>query len=117
MLTENYDAGGAALEVGYESTTQFSREYSRLFGQPPMRYVRTLRQLSGADDLRSAVWRETNLISRRWIGIDHVWFNPEQTRTTSVAIDALLKKVGAQLWTQHDFDENAKLKKAPNFYE
>jgi AraC-like DNA-binding protein len=55
MLTENYDAGGAALEVGYESTTQFSREYSRLFGQPPMRYVRTLRQLSGADDLRSAV--------------------------------------------------------------
>src|SRR3984893_8253480 len=55
MLTENYDAGGAALEVGYESTTQFSREYSRLFGQPPMRYVRTLRQLSGADPLRSAV--------------------------------------------------------------
>lgn len=55
MLAENYDAGGAALEVGYESTTQFSREYSRLFGQPPMRYVRTQRQLSGADDLRSAV--------------------------------------------------------------
>jgi AraC-like DNA-binding protein len=55
MLTENYDAGTAAMEVGYESTTQFSREYSRLFGQPPMRYVRTLRQLSGADALRSAV--------------------------------------------------------------
>jgi AraC-like DNA-binding protein len=55
MLTENYDAGTAAMEVGYESTTQFSREYSRLFGQPPMRYVRTLRQLSGADGLRSAV--------------------------------------------------------------
>jgi AraC-like DNA-binding protein len=44
MLTENYDAGGAALEVGYESTTQFSREYSRFFGQPPMRNVRTLRR-------------------------------------------------------------------------
>ena len=55
MLTENYDAGTASMEVGYESTTQFSREYSRLFGQPPMRYVRTLRQLSGADALRSAV--------------------------------------------------------------
>ena len=55
MLTENYDAGSAAMEVGYESTTQFSREYSRLFGQPPMRYVRTLRQLSGAEALRSAV--------------------------------------------------------------
>jgi hypothetical protein len=34
-----------------------------------------------------------------------------------VEIDAFLKKVGAQLWTQHDFAENAKLKKAPNFYE
>jgi hypothetical protein len=43
--------------------------------------------------------------------------NPEQTRTTRVGIDAFLKKVGAQLWMQHDFDENAKLKKAPNFYE
>jgi AraC-like DNA-binding protein len=55
LLTESYDAGSAALEVGYESATQFSREYKRFFGQPPMRYVRTLRQLSGADDLRSAV--------------------------------------------------------------
>jgi AraC-like DNA-binding protein len=55
MLTENYDAGSAALEVGYESATQFSREYRRFFGQPPMLYVRTLRQLSGADALRSAV--------------------------------------------------------------
>jgi AraC-like DNA-binding protein len=44
MLTENYDAGSAALEVGYESATQFSREYSRFFGQPPMRNVRTLRR-------------------------------------------------------------------------
>jgi AraC-like DNA-binding protein len=55
MLTENYDAGGAALEVGYESTTQFSREYSRLFGQPPIRNVRALRQVPGRDPLRSAV--------------------------------------------------------------
>ena len=55
MLTENYDAGGAALEVGYESTTQFSREYSRLFGQPPIRNVRALRRVPGGDPLRSAV--------------------------------------------------------------
>ena len=55
MLTANYDAGSAALEVGYESATQFSREYRRFFGQPPMRHVRTLRQFSGADALRSAV--------------------------------------------------------------
>lgn len=55
MLTGNYDAGSAALQVGYESATQFSREYSRFFGQPPMRYVRTLRQLSGSDAIRTAV--------------------------------------------------------------
>jgi transcriptional regulator GlxA family with amidase domain len=55
MLTGNYDAGSAALQVGYESATQFSREYSRFFGQPPMRYVRTLRQLSDSDALRTEV--------------------------------------------------------------
>jgi N-acyl homoserine lactone hydrolase len=44
-------------------------------------------------------------------------FNPEQTRATRVAIDAFLKKTGAQLWIQHDFNGNAKLKKSPNFYE
>jgi AraC-like DNA-binding protein len=55
MLTENYDAGSAAIGVGYESTTQFSREYSRLFGQPPIRNVRALRQVPGGDPLRSAI--------------------------------------------------------------
>ena len=55
MLAENYHAGSAAIEVGYESTTQFSREYSRLFGQPPIRNVRALRQVPGGDPLRSAV--------------------------------------------------------------
>ncbi len=44
-------------------------------------------------------------------------FNQQQTRTTRVAIDAFLKKTGAQLWIQHDFNGNAKLKKSPDFYE
>jgi glyoxylase-like metal-dependent hydrolase (beta-lactamase superfamily II) len=44
-------------------------------------------------------------------------FNPEQTRATRVAVDAFLKKTRAQLWIQHDFNGNAKLKKSPNFYE
>jgi AraC-like DNA-binding protein len=35
MLTENMDAGAAAFQVGYESASQFSREYSRQFGVPP----------------------------------------------------------------------------------
>jgi AraC-like DNA-binding protein len=43
MLMEGLDAATAAFEVGYESASQFNREYSRFFGQPPMRDVRTLR--------------------------------------------------------------------------
>lgn len=43
MLMDGLDAASAAFEVGYESATQFNREYSRFFGQPPMRDIRTLR--------------------------------------------------------------------------
>jgi AraC-like DNA-binding protein len=43
MLNSGVDAASAALEVGYESPTQFHREYSRFFGQPPMRDIRVLR--------------------------------------------------------------------------
>lgn len=44
MLNSGLDAASAAFEVGYESPTQFSREYSRFFGQPPIRDVSALRQ-------------------------------------------------------------------------
>ena len=44
MLNSGMDASSAAFEVGYESATQFSREYSRFFGQPPVRDVRALRE-------------------------------------------------------------------------
>lgn len=43
MLIDGMDATSAAYEVGYESVSQFSREYSRFFGQPPMRDVKALR--------------------------------------------------------------------------
>lgn len=43
LLTEAVDAGTAAFQVGYESVTQFSREYRRLFGNPPMRDIALLR--------------------------------------------------------------------------
>jgi len=43
MLMDGLDAASAAFEVGYESASQFNREYSRFFGQPPMRHIRTLR--------------------------------------------------------------------------
>jgi AraC-like DNA-binding protein len=43
MLNDNLDAGSAAMRVGYESASQFSREYSRLFGQPPHRDMKMVR--------------------------------------------------------------------------
>ena len=43
MLNNGLDAASAAFEVGYESASQFNREYRRLFGQPPMRDIQTLR--------------------------------------------------------------------------
>ena len=44
MLTERTDAATAAFHVGYDSPSQFSREYSRLFGAPPLRDIASLRQ-------------------------------------------------------------------------
>ena len=43
MLTEELDAASAAFEVGYESPSQFNREYKRFFGQPPGRDVQAIR--------------------------------------------------------------------------
>ena len=43
MLTGELDVASAAFEVGYESPSQFNREYRRLFGQPPMRDIKGLR--------------------------------------------------------------------------
>jgi N-acyl homoserine lactone hydrolase len=44
-------------------------------------------------------------------------FNAAQTAASRAAVEAFLKQTGAQLWIQHDFTGNAKLKKAPAFYE
>jgi len=48
MLADGLDAASAAFEVGYESASQFSREYSRFFGQPPMRDIKSRRQAISA---------------------------------------------------------------------
>jgi N-acyl homoserine lactone hydrolase len=44
-------------------------------------------------------------------------FNQDQTRASREAIEAFLKQTNSQLWIQHDFVGNAKLKKSPAFYD
>jgi len=46
MLASGMDVAQAAYEVGYESPSQFTREYSRLFGAPPARDMAQFRQKS-----------------------------------------------------------------------
>jgi len=50
MLINGLDAATAAFEVGYESASQFNREYKRFFGQPPMRDIQA-RRLAGPQQL------------------------------------------------------------------
>ena len=49
MLSERLDATSAAIRVGYESPSQFSREYGRLFGNSPLRDIKNLRQASALE--------------------------------------------------------------------
>lgn len=46
MLDRQLDAGSAAMHVGYESVSQFNREYCRFFGAPPLRDIKRMRYLS-----------------------------------------------------------------------
>ena len=48
MLNEQLSASGAAFQVGYESASQFSREYNRPFGAPPRRDIGQMRRDTGA---------------------------------------------------------------------
>jgi AraC-like DNA-binding protein len=49
MLAEKQDATTAAFQVGYESPSQFSREYGRLFGAPPLRDITSLRLMAASE--------------------------------------------------------------------
>ncbi len=44
LLTEATDAAEVSFRVGYESPSQFSREYSRMFGLPPIEDIRRLKE-------------------------------------------------------------------------
>jgi AraC-like DNA-binding protein len=43
LLADNADAASVAYRVGYQSASQFSREYARMFGAPPIRDVQNIR--------------------------------------------------------------------------
>ncbi|MDP2697145.1 AraC family transcriptional regulator [Thalassospira sp.] len=47
IMANSMDAASAGYHVGYESPSQFSREYRRLFGAPPRRDIEKLRMASG----------------------------------------------------------------------
>ena len=44
-------------------------------------------------------------------------YSQDETRASRKSVDVFLKKTGAQLWIQHDYEGFAKLKKSPQFYE
>jgi len=69
MLNENLDAGSAGGRVGYESPSQFSREYSRLLDAPPQRDVTRMRlaPLTGGANPRRTVKRS----AARGTGLRH----------------------------------------------
>lgn len=53
MMEGGFSATQAAFEVGYESISQFTREYGRLFGAPPKRHALRGRSESGSPKTRS----------------------------------------------------------------
>ena len=44
-------------------------------------------------------------------------FDADVTRATRINTEAFLTETGAQMWIQHDPPTNAKLKKAPEYYD
>lgn len=53
MLIQALDASSTAARVGYESVSQFNREYSRQFGAPPQRDIKRMRELPGGGVLQA----------------------------------------------------------------
>jgi AraC-like DNA-binding protein len=51
MLVERLDVGSAGYRVGYQSPSQFSREYSRLYGLSPLHDVESVRETVGGEVL------------------------------------------------------------------
>ncbi|MBV4484965.1 AraC family transcriptional regulator [Pseudomonas sp. SWRI153] len=54
MVTETVDAAEAGYRVGYDSPSQFSRDYARMFGMPPAKDAWELRRALGHGNLRKS---------------------------------------------------------------
>ena len=63
MAYEGLRAGIAAERVGYESSSQFSREFKRLFGTSPVEETERVRQMFGVPGRRRwRCWNRTGLL-------------------------------------------------------
>ncbi|HSI40454.1 MAG TPA: AraC family transcriptional regulator [Xanthobacteraceae bacterium] len=63
MMTERADANTAAHRVGYESVSQFNREYARMFGHPPGRDVRETRDAASVRSVSTRIGKERDIPS------------------------------------------------------
>lgn len=45
MLRNNLTASAVSAQVGYESVSQFSREFKRLFGLSPLKEIERMRKM------------------------------------------------------------------------
>ena len=68
LLFESTDATTASRRVGYESPTQFSREYRRLFGQSPLRDVERIRSVQ--DGLHASPIRQDVEYARQLLNVN-----------------------------------------------
>ena len=59
LLGEDLDAAPAGYRVGYEDASQFSKEYKRLFGEPPLRDVERLREAAAKAEAGSGAGAAT----------------------------------------------------------
>jgi len=77
MFMDGTDATSAAYEVGYESVSQFNREYKRFFGQPPIRDIRTLRFQALRRWSRLVIFRTLyERLAAEWFTLDLTLISP-----------------------------------------